>query len=62
MAAPNENQMETGAQRRYRWPWFLLGAVVLAILLAVLWMSKEVERLRMIRDANTPPPATNRSP
>jgi cytochrome oxidase assembly protein ShyY1 len=43
-------------QRRYTWPWFVLAAVLLAIALAVLWMSKEVERTRRIRDLNSPPP------
>jgi len=47
------------ARRRYSWPWFVLGAVVLAIVLAVAWMSREFERARRIRDANTPPPETN---
>jgi hypothetical protein len=62
---PEENQPQP--QRRYIWPWFLLGGVLLGILLAVLWMSKEVERMRRIRDANAPAspihqsaPATNR--
>jgi len=46
----------TGApdKRNYTWPWFVLGAVLLAIALAVLWMSKEVERTRRIRDLNAP--------
>ena len=47
-------------QRRYKWPWFVLAAVLLAIVLAVLWMSKEIARTRRIRDLNAPPPATNR--
>jgi sulfatase modifying factor 1 len=38
----------------YRWPWFLLGAVVLAIILAILWMSAEVARTRRNRDLNAP--------
>ncbi len=37
---------------RYLWPWFVLGAFVLAIVLAVFWLSKEIERARRIRDAN----------
>jgi hypothetical protein len=41
-------------QRRYTWPWFVLAAVLLAIALAVLWMSKEIERTRRIRDLNAP--------
>jgi len=49
-------------QRRYKWPWFVLAAVLLAIALAVLWMSKEVERTRRIRDWNAPTPRTDRGP
>jgi hypothetical protein len=41
-------------QRRYTWPWFVLAAILLAIALAVLWMSKEVERARRIHDLNSP--------
>jgi hypothetical protein len=48
-------------KRRYKWPWFVLAAVLLAIALAVLWMSHEIARTRRIRDLNEPPPATNRS-
>ena len=51
---PSENP------RRYTWPWFVLAAVVLAIALAVLWMSKEIERTRRIRDLNAPPSPTKR--
>ena len=42
----------------YRWPWFVLGAVLLAILLAVLWMSWEIQRTKRIRDLNSPPTGT----
>jgi hypothetical protein len=45
--------------RRYVWPWFVLGAVLLAIALAVAWMSKEIERTRRIRDLNAPAPRGN---
>jgi hypothetical protein len=48
------------SQRRYKWPWFVLAAVLLAIALAVLWMSQEIARTRHIRDLNEPAPATNR--
>jgi hypothetical protein len=41
----------------YRWPWFVLGAVVLGVLLAILWMAQEVRRTRRIRELNTPPAA-----
>jgi drug/metabolite transporter (DMT)-like permease len=49
---------KTQPQPRYRWPWFVLAGVLLGFLLAVLWMSKEIERTRRIRDANAPPPAS----
>ena len=48
---------------RYKWPWFVLAAVLLGIALAVLWMSFAVIRLRQMRDTNPFPPAqtgTNR--
>ena len=48
------NQPDPKNQRRYTWPWFVLVAVLLAIALAVLWMSKEVERARRIHDLNSP--------
>jgi len=40
----------------YRWPWFVLGAVVLGIVLAIIWMSREVERTRRNRDQNSATP------
>ena len=54
------NLPDPGNRRRYTWPWFVLAAVLLAIALAVLWMSKEIARTRRIRDLNAPLPATNR--
>jgi hypothetical protein len=56
-----DNPPAPGNERHYKWPWFVLAAVLLAIALAVLWMSKEIARTRHIRDLNEPPPATNRS-
>jgi hypothetical protein len=44
---------------RYAWPWFVLGAVLLGIVLAVAWMSREVERTRRVRELGTPAPQTN---
>jgi hypothetical protein len=38
--------------RTYRWPWFLLAAIILGILLAAWWLSKEVARTRNLRDMN----------
>ena len=37
---------------RYRWPWFVLAAFILAVVLAVIWMSFEVRRIRQQRDPN----------
>jgi hypothetical protein len=48
-------------KRRYTWPWFVLAAVLLAIVLAVLWMSKEVERTRRFRELNAPASRSDRS-
>jgi hypothetical protein len=48
------NQPDPLEKRRYTWPWFVLAAVLLAIALAVAWMSKEVERARRIHDLNAP--------
>jgi len=55
----NPPAAETG--RHYTWPWWVLGAVLLAIVLAVLWMSRETARIRMIRDLNAPAPQTNQA-
>lgn len=62
---------EKGPLPRYRWPWFVLGMVVLGFLLAVIWMSVLVHRVRQERGdfwprpahpiygTNAAPPATN---
>ena len=47
---------EAENKRRYKWPWFVLAAVLLGVLLAVLWLSREIERTRRIRDLNAPAP------
>jgi hypothetical protein len=60
MMSDQANLPDASAKQHYTWPWFVLGAVVLAIVLAVLWMSKEIERTRRIRDLNAP--ATQSSP
>jgi hypothetical protein len=44
---------------RYRWPWFVLAAFVLAVALAVLWLSFEVRRLRRQREPYQLPPAAS---
>jgi hypothetical protein len=54
------NLPKTQSQRRYTWPWIVLAAVLLAIALAMAWMSKEIERARRIRDLNAPAAPVNR--
>ncbi len=44
------------SRRRYTWPWFLLAAVVLAVVLAILWMSVAVNRLRHSQNPFYRPP------
>jgi hypothetical protein len=55
--AMNEPNAQTDeVPRRYTWPWFFWGAVVLFILLAVIWMTVEVKKLERERDYNAPLP------
>jgi hypothetical protein len=54
MTKETGNQPDRQDKRRYTWPWFVLAAILLAIALAVLWMSKEVGRARRIHDLNSP--------
>jgi len=42
---------------RYRWPWFVLAAFLLGVVLAVLWMTYAIRRERQQRDVNAPLPA-----
>jgi len=43
-------------KQNYKWPWFVLAAVVLAVVLAVVWMSYAVKRERDQRDFSEPLP------
>jgi hypothetical protein len=45
------------SNQRYTWPWFVLGAVLLGIVLAVLWLSAEIRRTQRLKDFNAPAPA-----
>jgi hypothetical protein len=51
------------ARPRYRWPWYLLGAVLLAIALGVVWVAYAVHDVRKHRDPLDPRlnPAGNES-
>jgi len=42
--------------RGYKWPWFLLAAVVLGIILAVVWVGFAAQREKHERDFNAPIP------
>ena len=57
--ADDENKPGRETKRTYTWPWWVLGALLLAVVLAILWMSHEVARTRMIRDLSAPAPQTN---
>ena len=37
--------------RRHTWPWFVLAAFVLAVLLACWWMAREVARVKRIKSS-----------
>ncbi len=45
--------MNQAAPPKYVWPRYLLGAVILFVLLAILWMSREVARVQRIRQDTT---------
>jgi hypothetical protein len=48
MNDPNEKP------RRYKWPWFVLAAFVLFVLLAIVWMSFAVRSVERERNFNAP--------
>jgi hypothetical protein len=40
--------------RRYKWPWFVLAAILLFVALAVVWMNFAVQREKQEHDFNAP--------
>jgi len=48
---------QSGNPQRYRWPWFVLAAFLLGVVLAIVWMSYAVHRERQERDVNAPLPS-----
>jgi uncharacterized membrane protein len=50
-------QNEIPPKRNYKWPWFVLAAVVLGVVLAIVWMSFAIHREQQERDFNAPIPA-----
>ena len=53
MNEPNENP------RRYLWPWLVLAAVLLGLVLAVFWVSLAAKKVAEQRDYNAPLPTTS---
>jgi hypothetical protein len=45
---------ENFPKRSYKWPKFLLAAVLLFIMLAIVWMGYAVHREKQERDFNAP--------
>jgi F0F1-type ATP synthase assembly protein I len=43
--------------RHYKWPWFVLAAVLLGIVLAVVWVSFAVKKVEQERNFKAPVPA-----
>ena len=60
MPDQHNNASSPPARPTYRWPWFVLVALIAGILLSILWMSREVERTRRLREPN--PPALQTTP
>lgn len=65
------NELEPDPNPRRLWPWFVLAALVVAAVLAFLWVSAEVRRVKGMQrfdyrptapPATAPNPATNTSP
>jgi bacteriorhodopsin len=52
----NEVANET-TRVKYRWPWFLLGAVLLAIALAIVWVGWEVRHVEQETNFSAPLPS-----
>lgn len=52
-----ETPDENPPKRNYKWPWFVLAAVVVFIALAVLWVSLAAKRVEQERDVIAPAPA-----
>jgi bacteriorhodopsin len=51
MNEPKENP------RRYKWPWFVLAAVLLFVVLTVVWVSFAVKKVERERNVSAPVPA-----
>jgi hypothetical protein len=47
---------QNGNPRRYKWPWFVLAAVLLFLVLGILWVGFAANRERQERDFSAPIP------
>lgn len=55
------NKAESTPKPRYVWPWFLLAGVLLGVVLAVVFMTAEVRRVREQRQYELPRPVRTNS-
>lgn len=55
-------QDEKAPAPRYKWPWFVLAAFLLAMALAILWMTFAVRKVEQERNVNAPLPASGAHP
>ena len=62
MESKNAQINKAAPAQRHIWPWFVLAALLLAIVLAVLWLSFEIARTKRIRDLNAPGSQLSLSP
>src|SRR2546426_10715854 len=46
-----KHEPESPVARQYRWPWFVLAAVLLGIVLMVLWVLGAVRRVKQIKES-----------
>lgn len=44
--------------RRYKWPWFFWGFVLLGFILTIIWMTIEVRRVERESNYNAPVPTS----
>ena len=44
-----ESKLKQRSRRQHAWPWFVLAAFVLAVVLACMWIFKEAQRVKRIK-------------
>jgi len=57
---PGEPSEQNLPPPKYKWPWFALAMVVLGIVLAVVWMTFAVLKVKRERDFSAPPAGQTR--